>query len=167
MASTTAIAAASPPIGPDAELVALGRKLDDIIQRHAIATERCGPLWDEQDRLLEEWFTAHSRPDDERGRDEKVLAALQRIQDDVGLTALYENGYCVETILAEAVPISFSIMAIPATTIVGLKVKAKLAKFGAPSLWEEADDDADWGDLVARKLIDEVLSVTGGVKCSN
>ena len=142
-------------VEPDAELLALGRKLDAIIQRYEVACDLCRPLWDEHDRLRDEWFKAH------RGfGHEELIAAAQKIQDEVGLTALYDAGHSEEQIIAEANPISRAIMAIPATTIAGLKVKAKLAKFEAPLMWEIDNDDADAGQFVARQFIDEVLSLS-------
>ena len=52
-------AAAISAVEPDAELLALGRKLDAIIQRYEVACDLCRPLWDEHDRLRDEWFKAH------------------------------------------------------------------------------------------------------------
>jgi hypothetical protein len=49
------------------------------------------------------------------------------------------------------------IMALPATTLAGLAVKARVARFSCKHYWDEPEEDLDWNELMARKLIDAVL----------
>src|ERR1019366_9066045 len=55
--------------------------------------------------------------------------------------------------------VSRAIVAIPATTIAGLAVKARLAAFANEGCWDDSDEDADWEVLVVRKLVDAVIRV--------
>jgi hypothetical protein len=137
---------------PDAELIELGRKHDEIEQRYKAATALYAPHWDEHRRPFEEWdkeSTARSDAD--------VMAAWASISDEIGLTKLEKDGPNLDAIMGESSPVAEAILAIPAFTIRGLSVKARLAKFGAFTYWDESDDDADWDILVVRKLIDAVI----------
>jgi hypothetical protein len=49
------------------------------------------------------------------------------------------------------------IMTLPATTLAGLAIKARVARFSCEHLWEEPEEDLDWDELMTRKLIDAVL----------
>jgi hypothetical protein len=62
-----------------------------------------------------------------------------------------------DNIMDEIDPIGGAVMAIPALTLAGLSVKARLVKFGASTYWTESDDDADWDKLLVRKAIDAVI----------
>jgi hypothetical protein len=44
-------------------------------------------------------------------------------------------------------------MALPAFTLAGLAVKARLARFACSHFYDEPDGNADWDKLVARRLI--------------
>ena len=56
-------------------------------------------------------------------------------------------------------PVMLQIAALPATTCAGLAVKARAARFAcSPRLYELSDEDANWNDLMVRKLIDGVLA---------
>jgi hypothetical protein len=39
----------------------------------------------------------------------------------------------------------------------GLAVKARVARFSCEHYWDEPEEDLDWDELMARKLIDAVL----------
>ena len=61
-------------------------------------------------------------------------------------------------------PISLRITALPANTIEGLAVKAKIAKFFCSHFWEtESEGDCDWDMLLARKLIESIEAAAARV----
>jgi hypothetical protein len=139
---------------PDAELIALGRQLDILRQRHAAAVATCAPLWEESGRRLEEWKRLHA------GYTHIALGEVMRkINDDVGLGSIERAKQHPDDIMSESDSVSRAIIAIPAITIAGLRVKARLAAFAAPNYWDENDKDADWDHLAVRKLIDAVIGV--------
>lgn len=137
---------------PDAELIELGRQHDVIAQQYAAAVVRFSPKWDEHLRLTKDW--ERDNPD---CSSEEYRAARDRIAGEIGLTAMEQSGQHPDDFMNESDPIARAILAIPAITVAGLSVKARLAAFGARGLWNKNDDDADWADLVVRSLIDEVL----------
>ena len=49
------------------------------------------------------------------------------------------------------------IIALPATTLAGLAVKARVARFSWEHFWDEPEENLDWDELMARELIDAVL----------
>jgi hypothetical protein len=53
------------------------------------------------------------------------------------------------------------IMALPATALAGLAVKARVARFSCEPFWDEPEEDLDWDELVARKLSHAVLEFCG------
>ena len=147
---------ANPPTSqtPDAELIELGHQHDLIAQRHAAAVARFRPKWDEHLRLMKDWER------DNPGRSsEENMSAYHRIANEIGLTAMEQSGQYPDELLGESEPIARAILAIPAITVAGLSVKARLARFGADGLWDENDDDAEWVDLLVRNVIDAVVHV--------
>lgn len=152
--ATAAAAAAIPPTLPakamrqDEELLAYGRELDTHIHDHKTACARYRPLWDKLSARLGE------ERDNETNRN-----SYSQICDDVGLTALALQSEHPDDILMRAEAPSRAILAIPATTLSGLAVKARLATFGAEHIWNESDADADWDHLVLRNLVDAVLEL--------
>ena len=139
---------------PDAELIALGRRHDLIAQQYVAAVARFTPKWDEHKQLLNDWTR-----DNPGCSSEEHLKAHNKIADEIGLRAMEQSGQHPDDFMNESDPIARAILAIPAITVAGLSVKARLAAFGAKGLWDKNDDDADWADLVVRCLIDEVLHV--------
>jgi hypothetical protein len=147
-------AAASAQIAPDAELIALGKQFDQVVQDYQVATARLTPFWNKQRSQFEDWQVQNpSRDPDE------LMTAYSRIADQIGLTAQERLGEHPDDITERAHPISEAILRIPATALVGLAVKARLAAFGAEHFWKASDDDADWDQLVVRKLIDAVIAL--------
>ena len=137
-------------LAPDAELIALGRELDRLVERYDASAAAWRGVSDEHSRRVAAWQAEHpAHTEQELGT--AYTALLDGLQAKVGLPH-------PDNILdARSTKLSRSIMAMPATTIAGLSVKAKLAAFAEPNLWDESDSDADWGDLCVRKLIDDVL----------
>lgn len=56
-------------------------------------------------------------------------------------------------------PLWEQVIAIPATTIAGLAVKARVMRFFCQNYWEESDADADVDVLLCRKLCDAVIDM--------
>lgn len=152
VATAAAIQAAQPAKAsqPDAELLAYGRELDECIQAYEIACAKYRPLWKK--------FSARLR-DDPPVDGENNNSRYLRVYDEVGLKSLEQQGEHPDNIIGRADAPSRAIMAIPATSLAGLAVKARLAKFGASHIWDESDSDADWDHLVLRKLVDAVLDL--------
>src|SRR5436190_6780189 len=60
--------------------------------------------------------------------------------------------------ICEAIgPLELLIMELPAFTLTGLAVKARIAQFECSRFYDKADDDADLDHRSARELIDSVL----------
>jgi hypothetical protein len=138
---------------PDAELIALGRQLDIFRQRFSVAVATWAPLWEEHGRRLQEWQRLH-----EGYTAAQFDAAIRKINDDV-FGAIEKTEQHPDDIMNESSAVSNAIVAIPAITIAGLSVKARLAAFAASNYWDENDKDADWDHLAVRKLIDAVIGV--------
>ncbi len=135
----------------DAELVSKGRTMDRFIADYETAHAMYEPLWDKREALL-----ATPKRDDETSHD-----FLVRIDEEVGLPALEKKQQHPTDIMNRAHSVSMAVLNAKATTIAGLAVKARLAKFTAKYLWEEADADADWDHLILRNLVDAVLMLAG------
>lgn len=160
-AAAVTAAAVSPGVSaakathPDDALLAYGRELDGCIRDHKATCAKYRPLWDKLSARLQ---------DETRGQDESPVAWHHRIYAEVGLEALDQQGEHPDDIIGRSDAPSRAIMAIPATTLAGLAVKARLAKFGASHIWKESYDDADWDHLVLRSLIDAVLDLAAAQK---
>jgi hypothetical protein len=155
-AAVPALATSSKAAGavsePDSELIELGRQLDILQQAYASAIVRYQPFWDEHQRRLRAWVAANpNRPDGDTGKE------YLRLYAELGMEEMDAEGAHPDGITALIDPIAKKIMALPALTIAGLSVKARLAKCAEPSLWKASDADADWGDLCVRKFIDAVI----------
>lgn len=129
---------------------AYGRELDACIHDYKIACAKYRPLWDELAARLRS-----ERPN----KGENAINFHNRIYDEVGLRALDRQGEHPDKITERSDAPSRAIMAIPATTLTGLAVKARLAKFWASHIWNESDESADWDHLVLRNLVDAVLEL--------
>lgn len=135
---------------PDDVLLTYGRELDSCIHDHKTTCAKYRPLWDNLSARLQ---------DETRRHDESSVSWHGRIYAEVGLEALDQQGEHPDDIIGRSDAPSRAIMAIPATTLAGLAVKARLAKFGASHIWKESDGDADWDHLVLRNLVDAVLEL--------
>ena len=56
-------------------------------------------------------------------------------------------------------PIAREILAVPALTLDGLAIKARVAKWAASDFWTESNEDVDWDKLCVRELIDAVIQM--------
>lgn len=133
---------------PDEALLTYGRELDSCAHDYWTALAKYRPLWDKLNTRL-----------DEQRESRTNRVAYHQIYEEVGLTALDRREEHPDNITTRADAPSRAIMAIPATTLAGLAVKARLAKFGASHIWDESYEDADWDHLVLRSLVDAVLEL--------
>jgi hypothetical protein len=145
------IAMAEP--APDAELIDLGKKLSKLTQEYYSEVARFRPLWDEHERLMNEWNEAN--PIHKEG---EAIAAYYRINAEIGMDAA-EKANHPDDVMDRIAPVSTAILAIPATTWAGVIVKAQLARFGADHFWDQSEDDTDWDKIVMRKLCDAVIDM--------
>jgi hypothetical protein len=133
----------------DADLVSKGRTMDRFIAEYEAARTAFDPLWNAREALL----TTSRRPG------ESSHDFFARIDEEVGITALEKRQTHPTDIINNAHSVSMEVLKAKATTIAGLAVKARLAKFTAEYLWEESDADADWDHLILRNLVDAVLEL--------
>jgi hypothetical protein len=89
--------------------------------------------------------------------DDQFLQAYHKFADEVGLTAIRKVSESPDDIMNECDPVSRAIMSIPSTTLAGLAVKARLAKYEVSNYWDESDSEVDRDKLTVRKLIDAVI----------
>jgi hypothetical protein len=130
--------------GDDLELLKLGRQLDLLAQRYEAARQRFIPVNEAHKKLLAKWRQEHPGYNDDQ-----VMAAYIEIEN-----VLTEGiGEHADDVMNEVDGVSRAIVAIPATTIAGLAVKARLAAFAND--WDDSDND--WDVLTVRKLVDAVI----------
>ena len=135
--------------GPDADLLELGRQFDELERRYAVSQAFYKPRWRRHTVEVDRWRDAHPNCSQKQW-----LAA----HDDLWAKLVACDGReTPDEIMVQADPIQEAIISIPATTIAGLAVKARVAKFTASDYWKESDNDADWDRLIIRKLIDSVI----------
>jgi hypothetical protein len=120
------------PSDPDAMLVELGNKLD------ALSAELTS--------------LQNDKPPNFSATRNKML------NDE---TTINPSAKRVEEILALLDPIERAIMAIPATTVVGLGVKARHAAHVLSHYWTDSTDMLDWDVRAVRLLIESTCSVAG------
>jgi len=159
LTSATVVKPAEAGQHPDAQLIDLGRRLDVIQQQYAAAVAVCEPLHARHREMLKCW-----RRDHPGYTSDQFMAAFDATYDQVGLAAIGRANKHPDDLMEECSPIAHAIMSIPATTLAGLAVKARLASYHAQHFWAESDQDADWDVLVARKLIEAVIQ-TAAQRC--
>jgi hypothetical protein len=133
---------------PDAELLALGAQFDELARRLAIA--------DKLDEPYQEAFQAAL----DRARTGLIS---NETFSDVLVRVEVENprpSPSPDDITDAMDPIIRGIIAVPALSIAGMKVKARVAKLvSCAHFWNNPDNKTDWDKLVARQTIDAVLSL--------
>jgi hypothetical protein len=127
----TAAAAA----GPDVELLALGEQFDQLERQYHHVMERDRPRIERELQLLE----AQER--------------CKKLDEEFGPQSRPDALDILDMMDA---PTRW-IMSVPATTLSGLAVKARFARFSCEHLWDQSEEDLDWDELMTRKLIDAVL----------
>jgi hypothetical protein len=138
----------------DAELLELGRQHDALRSKYEIALELSGPrnaAWSAALEGLSKRF--EDRPEYNAGFEEELKKAGEQLDRDFPApTPSWED------VMDLMCPIERKIMALPASTFAGLAVKARVAKSACDNYWDEPDGNCDWDQLMARKLIEAVLS---------
>lgn len=138
--------------GADEKLLALEKQLDALIKRYEAACSFFNPLWEKDQKLMQRWCENH--PNRKPGEFEEWLSHSESRRLLRTAEKTHEHP---DDVTRECDPVARAIMATPARTVAGLKVKAKLARFDASHMWNESDRDADWDHLVVRSLVDSVL----------
>jgi|SRR5665213_1487509 len=132
---------------PDAELLAIGEQYDALAAIYEDAQRRAQPRWDARENFL-----ASLRGGPRTPSNREIMHALAQIDRKFPIADPQPD----DAIGATDEP-ACRIMALPARTIAGLAVKARVAKLAASNYWDDPDDDADWDKLIVRKLIDAIL----------
>jgi hypothetical protein len=136
----------------DAELIELGRQLGVLIARYKQNGAQVAPLLEEHDIRMEPFMLRFKRGELSnaefmREYDEQYEAlGIEQIDERDGLTDAMD------------VPMR-RIMALPATSLPGLAVKAMAAAHACSHFFGKSDEDADWDHLHARGLIQAVLAL--------
>jgi hypothetical protein len=114
---------------PDAELLALGKQFGRLERQYRQAMERDRPRVERELHLLE----AHQQ------------GVSQQLDAEFGPQSRPD----ALDILEMMDPPMRRIMALPAATMPGLAVKARVARFSCEPFWDEPKDDLDWDELGA------------------
>lgn len=149
LAGATAIAATAiatrqaASAGADAELLELGKQLDALMARYELAQERWRPhskAWARELAKMRETV-----PNSQEAWD----AAWARV--DAAYPIDHETP---DDVLAGADDLCLAITELPATTIEGLGVKARLTRFNR--MWDSSWDGGDWEHMAVRQLVEAV-----------
>jgi hypothetical protein len=119
----------------DVELLALGKQFDQLERQYHEVMERDRPRIERELQLLE------------------AQEPSEKLDQEFGPQGRPD---ALDILDMVDVPMR-RIMALPATTLAGLAVKARVARFSCEHFWDEPEEDLDWDELMARKLIDAVL----------
>jgi len=120
---------------PDVELLALGKQFDQFERQYHQVMERDRPRIERELQLLE----AQERS--------------EKLDEEFGAQSRPDALDILDMMDAP----TRRIMALPTTTLTGLAVKARVARFSCEHFWDEPEEGLDWDELMARKLIDAVL----------
>jgi hypothetical protein len=133
------------PATPDAELIGLGHLFNELALWYETAWDLSQPNW----RAVSAEMDRGTKPRMAQRRADRIAPLPSPGCDDL---------------VGRMQPISLRIMALPANTIEGLVVKAKIADFFCRDLWDvESEDDCDWDVLVARKLIKSTIEAAAAI----
>jgi hypothetical protein len=134
----------------DAELIALGNRFDELEWQYRFVKERDRPRNQRYSELLKEV----------RGRPLSIEEWPQAL-NEIGKQLDQEFGPATKPDLFDIIDMLDApqrrIMAMPAATLPGLAIKARVTRFACEHFWQKPVDDLDWDQMMARKLIDAVL----------
>jgi hypothetical protein len=122
---------------PDAELVALGRKFE------AISAELAKLMVLQREEV--DALSPVTQPGERFKGEAMISPSVERI----------------EAVLRLLDPIERAIIAIPATTVVGLGVKARHAAHVLSHYWTDTPERLDWHTRAVRLLIESTCTVAG------
>jgi hypothetical protein len=131
----------------DAELLEYGRRFSDLKSKYDIAAVLSKPSDDAFDAAMSDL------DDDRQIGNEEFRELIARIDREDP-----QPSPCCDDLSDMMDPIMRTIMALPATTLAGLVVKARVAQDACSHYWNEPERDANWDKLMARKLIEAVLN---------
>jgi hypothetical protein len=138
---------------PDAELLELGRQFDELQSKLELAFELSAPADGAYSEALQELGERLGN-----ASSDEYTKELKKIGERINRDFPPPSPTWGEVSDMQA-PITRKIMALPASTIAGLAVKARVAKSACDC--DTSDEDCDWDTLMARKLIEAVLSAGG------
>jgi hypothetical protein len=154
LAGATALSHQASLSTADAELIALGRVHADLRAKYELARELSEPRETAYGVELE---ALSKRFGGRRASDAEYEAELIKIGERLDRD-FPEPSPSWEDACDLMCPIEKKIMALPASTLQGLAVKARVAKSACDTYWDESEDDCDYDKRMARLLIDAVLS---------
>jgi hypothetical protein len=143
--SARSAGARSGPLHEDAELIALGGQLDALV----IEFHKSAKAWDAVEQARRRVLLA--LPESPSG-EERYDLAEREVPDPVGIRHTDDISNSMNNVWLK-------IMGLPAFTIAGPGVKARLAAFSCEHFYDKDDDLAEWDHLGARQLIDAVLKL--------
>lgn len=151
-----AVPAAASTVGADAELIALGKQLEPLVDAYYVAREVWAPALWERNRELDRRFGLPA--DRSYQYPLGYEAAAKEIDDRVGLHDACER---LDALAQEISPIANAILALPVTSIEGLRAKAMVA-FREVAPLSAGDLEYDFDDTpVFQRLFQAVVQVCG------
>jgi hypothetical protein len=155
LAGAAAIPALSLPAiaeaNPDAELIALGRQLDQLVIGFNDARERNAGHREGEEKA--HWRIGQMLKEGSMTAQDDYLEALNRLMKDAPPPSHPTD----EDFWGLLDPVQSRIAELPAKSLDGLKVKARSAKFTCSPFWDGPAEDADWDHRMIRAVIDAVL----------
>lgn len=139
----------------DAELIALGKRLEALYARDFELREMLAPYWEEHDRRMKALYEQNGG-----SGDELYLARDAEVRRELGAAfaaATDEHGQVIDDICAPAK----RMFALPARSLEGLAVKARMTAIERSELWAEPFRIFDWHDMFLRNLVEAVLAMVG------
>jgi hypothetical protein len=147
------VAAVSAIPSPDAELIELGKQMDHLIATYEDARRRSKPNWDAWNAVLAKFGARHDATPGLHITNEEYIEAGAQVDRDFPIAFP-----TTDDVMDKTEDPSRRIMALPAYTLAGLAVKAKVAKFGCSHIYRQNDEYEDWDRMTMRSLIDGVLA---------
>ncbi len=142
----------------DVELIALGKRFNDVVRDIAAAREHAdmlgGPVFDAIEAKAtwpedqDEWTLEHA---------EQYCAVKKQVEEEIGGEWLAAH-YKLEEVHRLGDGLTRAIWAIPTQSIPGLGVKAKAAAMANSELWDEPLADLDCDKKATRALIEATLA---------
>lgn len=143
---------ARPALAADAELIALGKEMDRLYALMVDAQIRAKPNWDAWQKELAAFGLRGERNPILHISNEEYEAAWDRV--DAAFPVAFPTPDDVSDMMDAP---SRRIMALPAATVAGLAVKARLYQKECEELWGKPLRELDWQERLARQLAESVL----------
>jgi hypothetical protein len=140
----------------DAELLSVGAQFDAIYSSFTDLLAEMKPLREECDRRLEPFLGAMILGD----RDVDIVAPSDEIEKELGLDECHLRLDAINEAMDAAVR---RIIELPASTLPGLAVKARMAATKCRHFWRAPEEELDYDNRAARALIESVLATAGSI----